>query len=86
LTVRFYGCVVGQASGSTSYEPKNSSDIRQLIDELGDLYGKGFKDYLLGEGTCLFLVNGSGILLTGGLSTKLNQGDRIEILPFIQAG
>jgi len=57
-----------------------------LIDELGSCFGPRFQAFLLGDETCLFLVNGKGILSTGGLDTGLVPGDKIEILPFIEAG
>ena len=86
MTVLFYGNVLEYTNGDKSYEPKNSGSVRELIDELERRYGKRLKDFLLGDETCFFLVNGTGLMMTGGLETKLQQGDKVEALPFADAG
>ena len=86
MTVAFYGSVLDQTGDTSSFTPQNSPTIQALIEELGSHFGQVFKDFLLAEGTCFFLVNGRGIMTTGGLHTQLLPGDRIEILPFIEAG
>ena len=60
--------------------------LRDCIEQLGEKLGYPFKDYLLGEDTCFFLVNGKSIVRTGGLNTPLNPNDKIEILPVVEAG
>jgi len=86
VTVVFYGSVIDRADGQDFVQLRNSVSVRTLIDELGRRFGPNFKTFLLGDETCLFLVNGRGILATGGLDTALAPGDKIEVLPFIEAG
>lgn len=86
MTVQFFGSVLEHVSELKSVEITGATDIRALIDRLGERFGAGFRDFLLADESCLFLVNGGGILSTGGLSTPLNPGDTIEILPFVDGG
>ena len=90
MKVLFYGNVLEYTNGEKSYEPPghsaNCSTVRDLINILSSHFGDGFLDFLLGEETCFFLINGKGIMMSGGLDTKLNPGDKIEVLPFAQAG
>jgi len=86
MTVRFFGNVLEYTNGVKGFESENSPSIRALIDELGVRFGEGFKEYLLGDETCFFLVNGKGIMMSGGLNTLINPNDKIEILPFAEAG
>jgi molybdopterin converting factor small subunit len=60
--------------------------VRELISKLGSHFDERFKEFLLGEETCFFLINGKGLMMTGGLDTKIKAGDKIEVLPFAQAG
>ena len=67
----------------------NEIEINAFSEHLIDLNEKNiFEGYniVLGEETCFFLVNGKGIMMTGGLDTKLCPGDKIEVLPFADAG
>jgi len=86
MIVLFYGSVLELTGGKKSYEPKNSPSVHVLIDELGCHFGMVFKEYLTSGENCFFLVNGRSIATTGGLATKLHQADKIEVLPFIEAG
>jgi len=86
MTVLFYGSVIDHAGGNQSFQFQGCESVRVLINELGRSFGERFKAFLLGDETCLFLVNGRGIITTGGLDTKLEPTDKIEILPFIEAG
>jgi len=86
LKIIFYGSVLDYTNSEKSYEAKDSTSIRELIEELGSKYGADFKTFLLGEETCFFIVNGTGIMMTGGLDTKLFPQDKIEALPFAEAG
>jgi molybdopterin converting factor small subunit len=86
MKVLFYGNVLEYTRKEKSYNAGGCPDIRELINELGRYYGGSLSDFLLGEETCLFLVNGKGIILTGGLITKLRSDDKIEVLPFTEAG
>ena len=86
MNVRFHGTAPGYTGGITSVESNNSADINALIDELGTRFGKAFRDVLLRNDTFFFLVNGKGIMQTGGFGTKLGEGDLVEIVPFFDAG
>ena len=85
--VLFYGNVREYTNEEKSFAFTGAcSTVRELIDTLGAHYGARFREYALGEETCFFLVNGKGLMMTGGLDTRLNAGDTIEVLPFAQAG
>jgi molybdopterin converting factor small subunit len=86
MNIYFYGNVIEYTNSEKSYVIENCLSIRELIDNLGSHYGERFKEFLLGEETCFFLVNGKGIMMTGGLNTKIQSGDKIEVLPFAEAG
>jgi molybdopterin converting factor small subunit len=86
MNVCFFGSVLDYTNIEKSCTVKNCSSIRELVDELGCQYGEQFKDFLLGDETCFFLVNGKGLMLTGGLDTKIKPCDKIEVLPFTDAG
>ncbi|MCL2874072.1 MAG: MoaD/ThiS family protein [Defluviitaleaceae bacterium] len=86
MKILFYGSVIDYANGENFFDSKNSSNIRTLIDELGNHFGQSFKEFLLGDGTCFFLVNGKGIMTIGGIDTKICPEDKVEILPFVEAG
>ena len=86
MIVLFYGGVLEYTGGAGSYEPKNSPDIRSLIDELGCHFGNRFKSFLQSGENCLLLLNGKGLMASGGTDTLLKPGDKIEVLPFIEAG
>ena len=85
LKILFYESVQNH-SKCESLEAEVVETLRDLINQLGERLGESFKDYLLGEDTCFFLVNGRSILRTGGLNTPLEPNDKIEILPIVEAG
>jgi len=87
MTVEFYSSITKHTNGDKNYTPtKNHPTLRELLDELGGCYGEGFLSFINGNETCLILINGKGIKLSGGLDSALYQGDKIEILPFVDAG
>jgi len=86
MVVSFYGSMLEHTGGIKTYKPENSPNVRLLIDELGCQFGADFCDFLISEESCVFLVNGKSIAALAGLSTKLHPGDKIEVLPFIEAG
>jgi len=86
MTVLFYGDALLHTKGEQSFTSEDSASVRSLIDALGAHFGQGLKDFLLGDETCLILVNGKGLMPTGGLDTPLASGNRVEILPFVEAG
>ncbi len=86
MTVMFFGNVQDHTAGEKSIDCDGAPCVRALIDWLGERFGEGFKEFLLGDDTCFFLVNGSGILTSGGLDTQLREGDTVEVLPFVEGG
>ena len=86
MKVFFYGSALEYTNNQKLYEPNECASVQELITKLNDQFGERFKDFLLGEENCFFLVNGTGLMMTGGLNTKLKAGDKIEILPFADAG
>ena len=69
-----------------SIEMETAENLNVLIKNLGEKFGEPFKEYLLADDTCFFLVNGKSIINTGGLNTPLHPGDKVEILPVVEAG
>jgi len=86
MKVLFHGSVKDHTSGDNALELSGARSLRILIDELGQHFGEEFRQFLLGDETCFFLVNGSGIMTTGGLDTPLNDGDTVEVLPYVDGG
>ena len=86
MKVLFYGNVQDHTEGEKSIEVDGALSVRALIDLLGEKFGERFKEFLLGDDTCFFLVNGNGIMTTGGLGTPLHSGDTVEVLPFVEGG
>lgn len=86
MTVLFHGSVQEYTAGESSCDAEGAPDMRALIALLGERYGGQFTDFLLGDGLCFFLVNGKGIMMTGGLGTPLQPGDTVEVLPFVHGG
>ena len=86
MTVLFHGSVKDHTSDVKSLEIENIQSVCALIDFLGGQFGGEFKEFLLGDKTCFFLVNGGGIMRTGGLDTPLGSGDTVEVLPFVDGG
>jgi molybdopterin converting factor small subunit len=86
MKVLFYGNVLDYTNSERSFEINRCLNVSELIDKLAERYGERFKEFLIGEETCFFLVNSKGIMMTGGLDTKLQPDDKIEVLPFAEAG
>ena len=85
MTVKFFGSILEHTNGEMSFEPGTCPSLRELSGLLGSRYGESFTELMLG-GACFFLVNGRGTALTGGLDTLLKKGDRVDMLPFVDAG
>lgn len=68
----------------------DASTMREVVDYLCRKYPE-LKPRILSEDGGLsrffnFYVNGRNIVFTGGLDTKLNDGDEISLLPSITGG
>jgi len=88
MTVNFYGRIKEYTNNENVYVPdiKTHSTLRTVLEELSDNYGDLFNNFICSAENCLFLVNGKGTAHTGGLDTPVNPGDKVEILPFVEAG
>ena len=86
MQVLFHGSVRDHTSGESSFDPGEARDLRRLIEMLGERFGEPFREFLIGDQNCFFLVNGSGTMMTGGYDTPLKNGDTVEILPFVDGG
>ena len=102
MQVLFHGAVQEYTAGETSFEPSFETSLKAsfepalettgvgtvhgLIDLLGTRYGKPFRDFVHEVESCVILVNGRGIMLTGGMATAIQEGDTVTILPFVGAG
>ena len=86
MKVIFHGSVREYTGGTKNFEAEAPLNLRTLIAVLGEQFGGQFKDFLLGDNTCFFLVNGTGIMTTGGLNTTLKPVDIVDVLPFVDAG
>ena len=85
IKVLFYESVQNY-SKCESLEIEPVETLKDLTEQLGEKLGSHFKEYMLGEDTCFFLVNGKSIVRTGGWNTPLSTHDKIEILPIVEAG
>jgi len=86
MEVTFYGSITRHTNGDKIFTPKSHSTLRELLAELGEVYGESFGALLQGSETCLILLNGKGIAYSGGLDSPVSVGDKVEILPFVEAG
>ena len=87
MTVTFYGRITEYTNGEKTFVPSvPHGALSGLLDELGRHYGEAFESFIHGNETCLLLVNGNGVMLSGGLDSPLKPDDKIDILPFVDAG
>ena len=93
MTVTFYGRITEYTGGDKTYTPvpggaalEGSTTLRALLDELCSHYGERFESLINGSETCLILLNGNGVALTGGPDSPIGPEDRVDILPFVDAG
>ena len=88
MTVTFYGRITEYTGGDKTFTPEKGAflTLRGLLDGLGRHYGEGFEAFINGNETCLILLNGNGAALAGGMDPPLKEGDKVDILPFVDAG
>ena len=86
MNVIFHGSVQTFACAETSFDAAEVHDVRGLIDELGVRFGGTFREFLLGDETCVILVNGNSLMKTGGYDTPISSGDTVELFPFVTGG
>ena len=65
--------------------------VKELLSRLSQKYGKDFVNYVYDEkgdlhGYLQFLVNGKSVTTLQGLTTRLKDGDKIDIIPPVGGG
>ena len=85
MTVQFY-LSVQEHTKCQEIELEQAETMRVLIDKLGERFGEDFRQYLLADETCFFLINGKSLLSIGGMNAPLQPNDKIQILPVVEAG
>jgi MoaD family protein len=92
VTVKFFTAlreIVGKKE--EEFEFSKGTTIRELLKHLSESYGQAFKEYIYSERGRVkshleFLVNGKSITTMKGFETKLDDGDKIAIIPPIGGG
>ncbi|MFN4133505.1 MAG: ubiquitin-like small modifier protein 1 [Candidatus Hadarchaeales archaeon] len=88
VTVKFFANF-REATGVEQVEI-SAGDVSSLLDELVKRFGERLAGELFSEGrlkdTVYILVNGMGISSTGGLKTRLRDGDVVAIFPPVSGG
>ncbi len=82
---------LAQAIGASREVTIQAEDLNQLIEALAQRYNPTLKERLINKGKELnpiinIYINGRNIRYTGGLDTKLKEGDKISILPAVAGG
>ena len=82
---------IGRLKADTSKEKllslNSEIEIHAFNERLTDANAADIlKEFLSGEENCFFHVNGRGLMMTGGLDTKLCPDDKIDALLFADAG
>ena len=75
--------------GTIDIEVKNNStllDLFKMVIEREESVGEQWSSPETLDRDALILCNETDIGLTGGLATKLNEGDTVVILPLIHGG
>ena len=86
MKITFFGSVQEYAAGDKAFEAEDVRSVRDLVDLLGGHYGESFRRFLLGDNTCIFLLNGKSVVTAGGLDAPLAPGDTVDVLPFVDGG
>jgi len=72
-------------------ELPNAATVERLINLLSERHGRKFTEYVYGEAKKVrsdlqFLVNGRSTTTLQGFKTKLENGDKVAILPPVGGG
>lgn len=90
VTVRFFA-TVREITGAKSIEIE-ASDIKDLLNKLGQTYGKTFTNAVIDPGSGQLkrfyscMVNGKRIELIEGYQTKLKDKDVVALFPPVGGG
>ena len=86
MTISLHGKALELAAADGPIRTEGHETLLDLIRWLGETRGEALSDHLLGEDTCFFLVNGRGVMATGGLSTPLTGDDVVDAIPLVGGG
>jgi len=90
MTVTFYGRVTEYTNGEKTFTPApgvfSPTTLRGFLDVLCAHYGERFESFINGNETCLILLNGNGVSYSGGVDSPVSFDDKVDILPFVDAG
>lgn len=92
ITVKFFTIlreIVGKKEEELEFS--KGTTVKELLKHLSENYGQAFKEYIFdkrgrAKGHLEFLVNGKSITTLKGFQTKLNDGDKIAIIPPVGGG
>jgi len=92
VTVKFFTAlreIVGKKE--EVFEFSKGTTIREALKHLSETYGEAFKEYIYNEKGRIrshlqFLINGKSITTLKGFETKLEDGDKIAIIPPVGGG
>jgi MoaD family protein len=95
VSVRFFTSlreITGRREEILQFADSEAVTVDKVVRKLAEHYGKGFAEYVYdgrtGEvkGFLQFLVNGRSSSTLDGLSTKLEDGDVLAIIPPVGGG
>jgi len=92
VTVKFFTALREIAGKKEeAFEFSRGTTIKELLKHLSENYGQAFKEYIYNEKGRVkshleFLINGKSITTLKGFETKLNDGDKIAIIPPVGGG
>ena len=92
VTVKFFTAlreIVGKKE--EEFEFSKGTTIREGLKHLSETYGQAFKEYIYNEKGRIrshlqFLINGKSITTLKGFETKLEDGDKVAIIPPVGGG
>ena len=90
VSVKLYGALVEAAKGEKSTQVE-ASNVRDLLNTLGDKYGKSFREKILDpsgglQGFVNLFVNNTDIRHLKESETPLKEGDEVLLLPAVAGG
>lgn len=95
VSVRFFTTlreITGKKEETLTFKKGENTTISSALDKLAEQYGKSLVHYVYAQRTgevksyLQFLVNGRNTSVSGGLETKLADGDVLAIIPPVGGG